>query len=315
MFKWNKSIKNPIISLQDFEGKNYSWMNSHTQLAIPFYTENGGLRIYFNSRTDGRSRPTFVELDDDFEIIHKNEKPLLSFGRRGCFDDDGVMFSSLLKVEDKIYAYYSGWNVPLTARYHNSIGVAISTDGGNSFYKYSEGPILERSIRNPIMTAGPYVVKRKRDYIMYYLSCSEWIRGAEKPEPVYDIHYALSEDAIHWKVPKDHICIEARNEAIAQPSVIYCNDKYHMWYSHRKTDDYRKNKNNSYRIGYAQSTDGIEWIRKDEDANIDISDTGWDSEMIEYPYVIRNNNRLLLFYNGNGFGRTGIGLAVAKLKK
>ena len=84
-----------------------------------------------------------------------------------------------------------------------------------------------------------------------------------------------------------------------------------MWYSYRKTDDYRNNKDNSYRIGYAISNDGIIWERNDKMAGIDVSDSGWDSEMIEYPYVIKRNGKLLLFYNGNGFGQSGIGCAVS----
>ena len=240
----------------------------------------------------------------------------MELGRRGTFDDSGVMFSSVIEVDDKLYMYYSGWNQSTTTRYHNSIGLAISEDKGRTFYKYSDGPLMDRSIHNPIMVAGPYVIRRGLDFadwIMYYLSCSEWIEGREKLEPIYDLHYALSIDGITWKILKDSTCIRGLNEAIAQPCVIEIKGKYYMWYSYRKTDDYRHNKNNSYRIGYAISNDGIEWTRHDELAGIDVSCAGWDSSMIEYPYVIKNNNKLLMFYNGNGFGQSGIGCAVSEL--
>lgn len=310
MFNWKKWENNPCISINQFD---YSWMESHTQLAIPYILENGNIRVYFNSRTQGKARPTFVDLDrDTLQILYKCEAPLLSFGKPGTFDDSGVMFSSLVDLGDKLYMYYSGWNVPATVRYHNSIGLAISEDGGNTFYKYSEGPILERSIYNPIMVAGPYVLKRNfSDWIMYYLSCSNWIDGISKVEPVYDLHYALSKDGVTWKVFNDIPCIRGENEAIAQPCVIKKGTKYHMWYSYRKTLDYRTNKENSYRIGYAESEDGINWKRKDEDANIHVSKLGWDSEMIEYPYVIKLGDKYGMFYNGNGFGQSGIGFAIS----
>lgn len=310
MFVWKKK-ELPCISLKQFD--NYLWMESHTQLAIPYILANGNIRVYFNSRTKGQSRPTFADLDaDTLKVVHKCAAPLLNFGKRGTFDDNGVMFSSLVDLGDKLYMYYSGWNVPVTVRYHNSIGLAISKDGGNTFYKYSEGPILERSIHNPIMVAGPYVLKRNADWIMYYLSCSDWIDGREKVEPVYDLHYAVSKDGIHWEVENDKPCIKGKNEAIAQPCVVQEGDKYYMWYSYRKTLDYRVNRENSYRIGYAESEDGINWTRKDEEANITISESGWDSEMVEYPYVIKVKDRYLMFYNGNGFGQSGIGVAVSK---
>jgi hypothetical protein len=75
-----------------------------------------------------------------------------------------------------------------------------------------------------------------------------------------------------------------------------------MWYSFR---------GNSYRIGYAESPDGITWTRRDEEAGIEISESGWDSEMLTYPWVFRHENTMYMLYNGNSYGKTGVGLAVA----
>jgi hypothetical protein len=74
-----------------------------------------------------------------------------------------------------------------------------------------------------------------------------------------------------------------------------------MWYSHR---------GQSYRVGYAESANGIEWERKDTHSGIDVSESGWDSEMIAYPYVFEHEGTHYMLYNGDGYGRTGIGLAV-----
>lgn len=78
-----------------------------------------------------------------------------------------------------------------------------------------------------------------------------------------------------------------------------------MWFSSRadKTND-------TYRIRYAESDDGIKWIRKDEEVGINVSDKGWDSEMICYPFVFKHNNSHYMLYNGNSYGKSGIGLAV-----
>jgi hypothetical protein len=74
-----------------------------------------------------------------------------------------------------------------------------------------------------------------------------------------------------------------------------------MWYSYR---------GESYRTGYAESQDGINWQRKDEEAGIDVSPSGWDSEMIAYAHVFNHRGKRYMLYNGNGYGKTGIGLAV-----
>ena len=76
-----------------------------------------------------------------------------------------------------------------------------------------------------------------------------------------------------------------------------------MWFSY---------KGGSYRIGYAESADGLHWERRDADAGIDVSPSGWDSQMIEYSYVFRHKGKLYMLYNGNNYGCDGVGLAVAE---
>ena len=83
-----------------------------------------------------------------------------------------------------------------------------------------------------------------------------------------------------------------------------------MWYSYRGGSEYRTNLSQSYRIGYAESLDGLKWTRKDEQVGIDVSKSGWDSEMICYPFVLDINDRRYMFYNGNGFGKSGLGYAM-----
>lgn len=307
--KWKKQGR--IIQMEQF--KSVPWMESHLQLPVPLKLKNGNYRVYFSSRFKGKSLPTFVDLDKDtLKIIYRNEEPLLSIGNPGFFDDSGVMFSSVVEYDDKIYMYYIGWNLSVSVSYHNSIGLAISEDGGLSFKRYSEGPILDRSLTDPIFVSSPYVLKQKGNWILYYLSCKAWIQGEKKLEPVYDIRYAESADGICWLVPKNNVCITGTEEAISQPYVIRESNIFRMWYSTRGILDYRKNKDNSYRIGYAESLDGIKWIRKDDEAGITVSDDGWDSEMIAYAGVLKEKDRYIMFYNGNGFGESGIGYATTE---
>ena len=48
----------------------------------------------------------------------------------------------------------------------------------------------------------------------------------------------------------------------------------------------------------------------DDLVGIDRAEDGWDSVMIEYPFVYEHRGRKYMLYNGNGFGETGIGYAV-----
>jgi hypothetical protein len=76
-----------------------------------------------------------------------------------------------------------------------------------------------------------------------------------------------------------------------------------MWFSH---------KGDAYRIGYAESDEGVKWNRRDDLAGIDVSPSGWDSAMIEYACVFTHQGIRYMFYNGNDYGREGAGLAVAE---
>ena len=79
-----------------------------------------------------------------------------------------------------------------------------------------------------------------------------------------------------------------------------------MWFCSRATRDIA-----TYRIRYAKSRDGVTWERKPvEFVGLDVSSSGWDSEMVCYPHVFDHKGKRYMLYNGNGYGRTGFGLAV-----
>ena len=62
-------------------------------------------------------------------------------------------------------------------------------------------------------------------------------------------------------------------------------------------------------MGYARSVDGVRWERRDDEAGLHRSESGWDSEMVCYPAVVKAGGRWLMIYNGDGHGRTGFGVA------
>jgi hypothetical protein len=170
---------------------------------------------------------------------------------------------------------------------------------------------MDRTQTEPHLCATPCVLIENQTWRMWYLSGVEWKSHSGISEPYYHIKYAESLDGVYWK-RDGKICIDFKNfdeGGIARPSVIKDGNIYRMWYSYRGGKDYRTNRSQSYRIGYAESLDGQEWLRKDNEVGIGLSDTGWDSEMIGYPFVIKIKNKIYMFYNGNGFGKSGFGYA------
>jgi hypothetical protein len=304
--------KKGLIYLPD---KSMSWSLTHAQVPVPDYIESENIiRIYFSTRNSlNQSQITFIEVDADNpkKILYISDKPLLEMGKAGTFDDCGTMPSWIVDNASEKYLYYIGWNVRNTVPYHNSVGLAISKDGGRTFEKFSEGPLWDRDYIEPYFSASSCVLKENGLWKNWYLSCTEYRNINGKIEPRYHLKYAESADGINWK-RNGTIAIDYKNEeeaGIVKASVLKENNKYRMWYSFRNFVNYRTDTKNSYKIGYAESENGVNWLRMDDSAGIDVSESGWDKDMIAYPHVIQVKNKLLMFYNGNGFGQSGFGYA------
>ena len=290
------------------------WMLSHAQIPVPDMLDDGVLRIYFGTRDRlNRTSTTYVEVEADnpSKVIYVHDRPVLSPGRLGAFDDSGAMPSCIVTSGRRKYLYYIGWNVRTTVRYHNSIGLAVSDDGGRTFTRLYEGPIMDRTFLEPYFVVTPYVIVENGVWKMWYCGCSGWYVENGITEPRYQIKYAESLDGIRW-TRDNRICIPYGHdkEANARACVIKDGQMYRMWYCYRSISSYRTEKDSSYRLGYAESTDGVNWMRRDEDVGIDRSEDGWDSQMLAYPYVYQHKGRKYMLYNGNGFGRSGFGYAI-----
>lgn len=293
------------------------WRRSHTQLPVVDTGYPDRWRIYYSSRNDdGRSLPACFDVEPGRpeRVIEDHTEPLLPLGTPGHFDEHGIMPTAIADIGGRKHLYYIGWSLRCSVPYQNAIGLAVSDDGGRSFVKYSDGPIIDRNPVDPLFT-GTFTLLQVGDrWYGWYLSCTEWRDVGRTLEPRYLIKQAFSEDGIDWR-RDGRVAIGYRADdegGIAGATVYRRPGGYSMWYAFRKDRDYRTNRDHSYRIGYAESQDAIDWNRRDELAGIDVSDHGWDSEMICYPCVVSWNDELFMFYNGNGFGRSGIGYAVRR---
>jgi hypothetical protein len=294
----------------------YEWMAHHACVPVADKIDENRLRIYFSPRdTKGKSHATYIEVEADnpANVLYVHDRPLLSPGKLGAFDDSGVMPSSIVTRGDRKYLFYIGWNQGVTVAYRNSVGIAVSEDGGRTFERMFDGPVVDRTRIEPYFCASPFAMFDEDDgkWKLWYASATGFLVVHGKPEPVYQVKYAESDDGVNW-VRENKVCLPYTfdGEANARPTVFKENGLYRMWFCFRGSVDYRTDKSASYRLGYAESPDGVNWTRMDERIGIDRSETGWDSEMMEYPFVYEHRGVKHMLYNGNGFGETGIGYAV-----
>jgi hypothetical protein len=265
---------------------------------------DGRCRVYFSAR-DERGRARIGWADSDLTpggAWRVSDAPAIDLGPLGSFSDNGVTSSCLVEQGGVKYQFFTGWSLGVTVPFYLNAGLAVSEDGGASFTPLSRGPLLDRNAVDPYLTASPWVLIEGGVWRMWYVSGLAWVTSHGKPRHKYHIRYAESRDGIVWD-RRGIVCIDFKSDdeyAIARPCVVRDGGTYRMWYSYR---------GDRYRIGYAESSDGVVWTRLDERAGIDVSPGAWDGDMIEYPCIVDAGTRRLMLYNGDDYGRTGIGVA------
>ena len=288
--------------------RNYEWMVSHAANPFAVHLTGDIFRIYFTSRdAKNRSFIGFADVDfaNSYKVINISDKPVLSPGELGMFDDSGTALGCIMQVGSKTFLYYLGWNLKVTVPWLNTIGLAIYNEEKKCFEKYSRAPLLDRSNEDPFSISYPGVLYDSGKYKMWYGSNLAW--GSTQDQMQHVIKYAESDNAIDWK-RKNQVVLgfQYENEyALSKPFVLKTNSGFEMWYSFRGNGNIK-----TYRIGYATSDDGLNWTRRDKEAGIDVSKNEWDSEMICYPSILSYKNQTFLLYNGNGYGKTGFGIAL-----
>lgn len=298
--KWEK-----LGLIIDPPGDSY-WNKTHAMLPIANQIEGSLYKIFYSGRDERNISHigyAVIDLNEPEKLLDTAVNPVLSPGQLGCFDDNGVSPSCVVDLPDRKYLYYIGWKPRCTTRMSVVAGLAESTDGGRSFARVSRAPILRRTDKEPfgIMTA-PWVLTSGALFRMWYVSGLEWVHA---DLPRYNIKYAESDDGIVWR-QNAIIAIDSRDEletSLARPCVIECAHGFRMWYSYKYDGA-------DYRMGYAESIDGIEWQRRDQQVGISTSSSGWDSVMVEYGHVFLHGGQYYMLYNGNSYGESGAGLAV-----
>lgn len=293
---------------------NAPWYRSHVQVPVVDTDLPDRWRIYFSGRDEGgKSHILFADTakGDPSQVLSIQREPMLPHGKPGAFDDSGTMPTCVARAGGKKLLYYIGWTPKVTVPYQNAIGAAEIL--GDSLNKLFEGPVLGMDRTDPFFTGTFFCLADGEGLKGYYLSANGWEGSPEsgKLEPVYDIKTATSSDGLTWKkTGRAAVALRPDEGGLASAAVIRLNGLYAMWYSRRGKYSYREaGSTDSYELGFALSRDGDTWTRLDGHAGMPAGRGAWESDMRAYPYVVESAGTFFLFYNGNGFGRSGLGFA------
>jgi len=271
----------------------------------------GRLALAFTALDAARKSHVFVcpaRLAEGGIRLEGEPRLALSPGELGQFDEDGAMTSCLTPRPGGFYLFYTGWQLLRSGAFAFGCGRALFDSDTLEVRREFPGPVLAKDPTNPLLCASPYVLQSNGQWVMWYVSGLRWERREDHLFHYYTIRRAVSADALRWESdPEPCIALREHEYAIARPCVLQLDGLWHMWFSHRGFTG-----NTTYRIGYADSIDGLHWRRHDAEPTLELSAEGWDSEMVCYPAVFAHEDRLYMLYNGNGFGKSGFGYAVAK---
>lgn len=289
------------------QGGEQEWINNTALTPTPFLLDEETIRVYCSFRdSTGKGRIGYVDVEskNPSNIIKISERPVVELGTPGCFDDNGMILGDVLNVEDRIYMYYVAFQLVEKVKFLAFSGVLISEDNGDTFYRIKQTPVMDRTDEGIYGRCIHSVIKQDDIFKVWYSVIYDWTYINGIPYPTYDIKYTESVDGIHF-ADEGIQCIKCSGNEyrIGRPRVrINDSGVYEMLYTFDTLDK-------EYKSGYSESTDGINWIRKDNMVGINVSDIGWDSEMVCYPVVLTTKYGTYMFYDGNGMGKDGFGYA------
>lgn len=277
---------------------------THSANPLPVHLSGDVFRIFYSSR-DKLNRSSVGAFDFDVKkriVIEDYTEPFFEHGPVGSFYENGVSIGNCYSVDGRTYMLFMGWQNPVDAHWRGDIG-RLELTSGKTLHLDREMPFISGEDFQSISLSYPWVEgDANGDYHMWYGTTETWDAGNN--EMLHIIKSAISDDGHIWTLSEQTIPFEIGvAQAFSRPTVLNHSDgTKDMWFSYRSGDG------TTYRIGNSHYANG-RWSALPSVPDITVSDEGWDSEMIEYPFVFKHDGLAYMLYNGNGYGKSGIGLA------
>ncbi|RUL70931.1 hypothetical protein [Dyella choica] len=282
------------------------WMQHSALTPTPYRLNDEAIRVYAGFRdAQGVSRIGYVDVlaEDPLVVLRVSAEPVLEIGRGGCFDDNGMILGDVVQAPGGLHMFYVGFQRVAKAKFLAFTGLALSSDGGESFQRRQETPILDRAPGRSTIAAVHSAMWANGRWRLWYAVGDDWEQIGGQPYPRYHIRY-LETDSLDRMPHEDRICLLPRGTEyrIGRPRVYRMDGRYVMVFT-------RGNVTGEYFPGLAYSDDGVHWERHDEALGLELSAEGWDSRTLCYPALIQQGDHWLMFYNGNDMGMDGFGVA------
>jgi len=290
-----------IFSEKDLPQKNLSHSSNPTPV---FITENI-IRIFYSAR-DLMNRSSIYAFDFDIlcmKIVKSYEQCFLKFGNSKTYYRSGISLGGFYEFKKEKFILFMGWENDQKNHWRGNLG-RIRLCSNCKLLVADHNPLLKIDNIDPISFSYPCILPYKNKLYMWYGSTKTW--DGPNNEMIHIINYAVSNDGTNWEKKGQALPFKPGSyQAFSRPSVI--KDKQNnllMMFSYRPGNEVK------YNIGGAKSENGEDWNLELSNLSLKVSKDGWDSEMVEYPHLFEWRNDIYMLYNGNDFGKSGIGISI-----
>lgn len=287
----------------------FPWAVSHCYVPTAI-AMNDYIRIFaafWDANMYGRLGYVDVCSQDPRKVIRVSAEPIMADATPGAFDQDGVTPLSALKLNNQIRLYYAGWkkyNLE-NKRYTLFTGLATSTSN-DQFIRYSNACILGPRNASDHLRTGCMVMQDGNIWRNWFAAFEKTIIINGKSTPAYNLSVAVSNDGINWdRETVVFPLIEGSIMGYGRSAIWMQNNIYHGLFPVRSW-------NGKYSdILYSTSNDAINWQPLSKDGMAFTASHTCDQQTdVCFPSIIEQENRILMFYNGNNFGKDGLRLAI-----
>jgi hypothetical protein len=271
------------------------------------YVMTDRVRVFY-ATCDGELRGRIMFADfapkPPFRLLGASAAPVLDLGAAGAFDMDGVNPSQVIKTAVGLALLYIGWRRgPAEAPYTLFAGLAFSMDDGLTFTRQGRSFLPPRKGERLFRTA-PFIDVEEQGYRLLYIGgdAFEPDEGGRRL-PRYSLLEMRSQSLWDWTGPSRvlmHPNVAAGEIGFGRPVVVRRAGCARLMISVRTREGYQ----------LVETDAALELGKRPPMTPIKLDPLErWEQQMTCFGSICHAEGYELLFYNGNGFGRTGMGLA------
>jgi hypothetical protein len=284
---------------------------THIMLPTPRVMSDRVRVFYASCDAEMRGRIFFADFEPEppFALMAVSPEPVLDVGVMGAFDCDGVNPSQVFEDEGLLLLLYIGWRRGRAeAPYTLFAGLALSEDGGLSFARQAY-PLLPPCDGEELFRTAAFMDRDAQGYRLFYIGGDRFVTGdGGRMTPVYSLMELRSDSPWTWPGAGKVIMapdVAAGEVGFGRPVVLRRGTEERLMISLRT------------RAGYQLMESELPAdpaVRPPLTPVIPGPFETWEAEMTCFgaPCAVGANE--LLFYNGNGYGSSGLGLAWRSLR-